>query len=90
MTAKAIQNYTKTVKTALSGKIGKVCVTVCSYNAKEWIFMFSPMQKAHGPEPMFSCPRCPATPRNTWSGHMVRSHGQVTWSTAKHDIEVWH
>ena len=25
----------KTVETALSGKIGKVCVTVCFYNAQE-------------------------------------------------------
>ena len=37
MTAKAkqtFQNCIKTVKTALSGKIGKVCVTVCFNNAR--------------------------------------------------------
>ena len=45
--------------------------------------MFSPMQKAHGPEAMPSCPRCPPAPRSTWSGHMV----QVTWSAAQYDID---
>ena len=75
MTAKTIQNYTKTVKTALSGKIGKVCVTVCFYNAKEWIFMFSPILRAHGSIGSWSCSRCPPAPRSTWSSHMVRSHG---------------
>ena len=55
MTAKSTKtvNYPKIAqkiaKTALSGKIANVCVTVCVYNAQEWIYMFSPIQTAHGP-----------------------------------------
>ena len=49
--------------------------------------MFSPMQKAHGPETMPSCPRCPPAPRK----HMVRSHGlknSMTLMTLKIDISL--
>ena len=50
--------------------------------------MFSPMQKAHGPEAISSCPRCPPAPRSTWSGHMVRSHGLQPSMTLKFDISL--
>ena len=71
MTAKTIQNYTKTVKTALSGKIGKVCVTVCFYNARSESSCSAQCRKHMVQNP------CPAA---QGAQPAPEAHGQVTWS----------
>ena len=45
-----------------------MCVCQCVCNAQG---VFSPIQKAHGPEAMPSCPGAQKLPESTWSSHMV-------------------
>ena len=69
-----IQNSTKTAKTALLGKIGKVCVTECFYNAKEWKPYVQPRAEttwSSGHLGHFTHQSLEAHGPVTWSGHMV-------------------
>ena len=70
---KLFKTAQKQLKQHYQDKIANVCVTVCVYNAQEWIYMFSPIQTAHGPEAMPSCPGAfRESQKAHGQGHMVQ------------------